>query len=296
MMQFEKPNSRLLGGWAAAFAAVLVGAGWQLATRHGARTALAPLDLALLRYTVPALLLLPLWWRCGLLPAGVSKRRLACMVLGAGLPFGLLAITGAHYAPAAHMGALMPGLAPVFTLLGAWCVAGERASRMRLLGVAFTLVGVLCVVRPSVAGMSAEVLLGDALFVCAALVWTAYTLAFRGAGIGPWQAAALINAWSAVAVLPLWWFSSGARLASAARADIALQLFAQGVLAGVLGLVVIGHAIKTVGASTTMAVGALVPTVVAVGAAWLLQEPLGALTLAGAALTTLGVVLVSATK
>ncbi|MEL6551609.1 MAG: hypothetical protein AAFQ54_15315 [Pseudomonadota bacterium] len=37
--------------------AVTVGVGWQLARRFGVTTTLAPIDLALLRYVIPALAL-----------------------------------------------------------------------------------------------------------------------------------------------------------------------------------------------------------------------------------------------
>ena len=50
----------LITGTVAAIAAALLGVGWQLLTRHGVTTTLGPLDLAWLRYGVPALVLLPL--------------------------------------------------------------------------------------------------------------------------------------------------------------------------------------------------------------------------------------------
>ncbi|MEO5671000.1 MAG: hypothetical protein ABIR26_09955, partial [Ramlibacter sp.] len=62
-MNIDRLGKPALRGWAAALLMVLIGAGWQLATRAGARAALAPVDLALLRYAIPALLLAPVWWR-----------------------------------------------------------------------------------------------------------------------------------------------------------------------------------------------------------------------------------------
>ncbi len=69
-------------GVLAALASVGIGVGWQVATRLGATTTLAPIDLALLRYGIPALVLSPLWWRSGLKPVGVSWRLLILMLLG----------------------------------------------------------------------------------------------------------------------------------------------------------------------------------------------------------------------
>jgi drug/metabolite transporter (DMT)-like permease len=130
-------SSLPLAGVACALAAALLGAGWQLATRHGVTTTLGPWDLACLRYGVPALVLLPLWLRTGLKPRGMGGLALALLVAGGGLPFGLLVVGGAQYAPAAHLGVFMAGTMPLFTALLAWIVDREpvasawRGSRQR---------------------------------------------------------------------------------------------------------------------------------------------------------------------
>ena len=99
-------------GVAAAFATVLIGAGWQVATRLGTTTSLQPVDLALMRYCVPAILLAPVWWRVRPVPSGIDRRVLIAMLVGGGLPFGLLGMAGSQFAPVAHMGALLPGSMP----------------------------------------------------------------------------------------------------------------------------------------------------------------------------------------
>ena len=53
-------NSNTLLGLLAGLAAALIGAGWQLASRYGVTTTLGPMELAALRYLVPALVLMPL--------------------------------------------------------------------------------------------------------------------------------------------------------------------------------------------------------------------------------------------
>ncbi|WP_436293988.1 hypothetical protein [Variovorax sp. LjRoot178] len=91
--------SRLAAGMLAGVAAALVGGVWQVVTRQSTTTTIAPPDLAILRYGIAALVLLPLLLRTGLLPRGVPRRLLAGMVIGAGLPFGLIAMTGTMFAP-----------------------------------------------------------------------------------------------------------------------------------------------------------------------------------------------------
>ena len=248
------PPARVWLAWLAAWAAVAIGAGWQLATRDGARSSLAPLDLALLRYTVPALLLAPVWWRHGLLPGpDLSVVRFTLIVAGAGLPFGLLAMVGASYAPAAHMGALIPGLSPLLTLLGASLLGLGAMTRLtttttvtttttltstRAVGPGVTLCGVLLVVFPvlMVSTVNTQsLILGDGLFVAAAVMWTAYTLAFRGSRLQPLQAVSVISAYSALMVVPLWLMAcvkGDTRLLQTPAEEVALQFLMQGGFGG----------------------------------------------------------------
>ena len=96
-------------GALATLAAALIGSGWQIVSRHGVTTSLGPLELAVLRYAVPALLLAPLWCRRSGWPPSVSVARLVLLVLCGGLPFGLVVLAGVQWAPAAHMGIFMAG-------------------------------------------------------------------------------------------------------------------------------------------------------------------------------------------
>jgi hypothetical protein len=74
----EAATARLpVAGVFAALAAVVIGAGWHVATRLGVTTSLHPVDLALLRYGVPALIMLPVLLKTGLLPKGAPRGWLA---------------------------------------------------------------------------------------------------------------------------------------------------------------------------------------------------------------------------
>ena len=108
-------NKNTLLGILAAMAASVIGSAWQIASRHAVTTTLAPLDLAFLRYCIPTLMLLPLVIRTGLFPANLSRLKLLFLVAGGGLPFVFVGLTGARFAPVAHMGILLAAVMPVFT-------------------------------------------------------------------------------------------------------------------------------------------------------------------------------------
>jgi drug/metabolite transporter (DMT)-like permease len=283
-----------LVGLLAGCASALVGAGWQIMTRQSAMSAIAPLDLAMLRYWIPALVLAPLAWRQGLRPAGLPWPLLLVLVVGGGLPFGLLAMTGAKFAPAAHMGVLVPGAAPLLAAGIAWLLSRETPSRGRAAGLACMGLSVVVLgARAWADDGAAGTWRGDALFLVAAFVWAAFTLALRRSGLGPLHAAALINTWSALLLLP-WFAVHGApTIASLPWPELAIHALWQGVLAGLLGFLMFAVAVARLGPGQAAAVGALVPMVSAVGGWWWLGEQLSAAEWLAAAGVTLGVLLAS---
>lgn len=268
-------NPRLAAGLLAGIASALIGAAWQVATRHATTTTLAPADLALLRYVIPSLVLLPLLLRTGLLPRAVPRRLLAGMVLGAGLPFGLVAMSGTLFAPSAHMGVLMAGASPLFTALLAWVLWRERPDRWRALGLACMALGVALLGSHAIAGMgSGNAWRGDLLFLLAAALWAGFTLCFRRSGLTAWQGAALVNAWSALLLVPWLSWRGGLQLLDAPLHDLLWQVLWQGLVAGLLGLWVVSAAIERLGAARAASFGALVPALSALGGWWWLGEAL----------------------
>ncbi|MEJ1933497.1 EamA family transporter [Nostoc sp. NIES-2111] len=123
--------------------AALIGGGWQVATRRATTGAIAPADLVLLRYGVPTLLWLPVTLRCGLLPKALPWPTLALLVFGAGAPFGLVAISGTLFAPAARMCVLLAGASPLFAAVLAWALWRDRPDAARALGLALVLTGIM---------------------------------------------------------------------------------------------------------------------------------------------------------
>jgi drug/metabolite transporter (DMT)-like permease len=285
-------HSSTLIGIAAALAAALLGSAWQLLTRHGVTTTLGPIDIALLRYGIPALVLLPVLRRVGLRPRSVSWLRLACLVAGGGLPFGLLVLAGAQFAPAAHMGIFMAGTTPVFAALAGLLLLGERVQGARWVGFAIIASGVAWL-GLSQFSMESSAWRGDLLFVLASLVWAGYTIAFRGSGLSPFEGAAIINAWSLLALLFLLPWTGLPHLMTAPWQDVAVQALGQGVLAGLLGLPAYMVAVKHLGSTRAALSSALVPPLTALGAGLLLREPTGVAVWGASLVVACGVALAS---
>jgi len=93
-------------------AAVGIWSGWIVVARLGLQTSLTPWDIAALRFSVAGLLLLPYVLVKGLALERLGWIGLVAIVLGGGAPV-LLANAGLLFAPAAHAGALFPGVMPL---------------------------------------------------------------------------------------------------------------------------------------------------------------------------------------
>ena len=282
------PVTRSLGPLAA-LSVVLIWASWLISTRHSVGGTLTPLDLSLLRYGLPAIVLAPFWLKIGLWPKGVSKPLLAAMVVGSGAPFFQVAAYGMQSTPASAAGVLLPGTMPLATALIGIAFFGERPDRMRKLGMVAILCGGLMLLIDGLGDGG----LGWRSFVIlpfGATLWAIYTHAFRQSGLSPFAGGGLIAAWSTIlnlAALPF----VGSGFAETALPELGLQLVTQGLLSGLAATLLYGIAVRALGGTQAAAYTAITPVAAAIGGAYLPGEGLGVLTMTAAVLTGLGVLL-----
>ncbi|MBN9886676.1 DMT family transporter [Pelagibaca abyssi] len=272
-------------------------AGWMAITRIGVTTTLDAWDIAALRFGFAGLVLLPVVWHRGWALERLGWRRLLLLVAGAGAPYALIAAQGLRFAPAAHAGALIPGVMPLFVAALAAVFLGEQFTVARRFGLTFIFAGLLTIVGASlIEGLTAGGLArsgGHALFLAAAFLWACFTATMRWGGIAPLHATALVSVGSMIGYVPFYLLIAGDRLIEAPLADIATQAIYQGLLATVVSLTLFGRAVAILGASSGAAFGALVPAMAALLAIPMLGELPSASDWAGIAAITLGVYLAS---
>src|SRR5262249_47507668 len=106
-------------------AAVCIWASFIVVSRLGVRTSLTPWDVAAIRFTVAGVLLLPHLARKGLAVDRLGWVGVIAIVTGCGAPMVLLVNAGLLFAPAAHGGALFPGVMPLMVAILAAMILRE---------------------------------------------------------------------------------------------------------------------------------------------------------------------------
>src|SRR6201995_1852202 len=263
--------AQYLRGAAFGLAAVSIWAGWIVVARLGLRSSLTPWDIAALRFGLAGMLLLPLVITRGLAIDRLGWIGIAAIVLGGAAPV-FLANTGLLFAPAAHAGALFPGVMPLMAALFAWIVLGEGVTRAKILGFALILSGVFAITLGSGGELGSSQNLGHALFLCAGLAWAFYTVALRRARLDGLHAAAISAVGSALLYLPVYAVLPATAIGHAPWFDILLQAFVQGILTAIISLMLYGKAVGILGASSGAAFAALCPAMTALMAIPVLGE------------------------
>ena len=262
---------RLIGA-VAALTSVLIWSGWIVFTRHGVTTDVPAVTLGLLRYAIPTLVMLPLLLRSGAAYRKAGWVKCAIMVCGSGAPFFLICSLGMTFAPAAHIGVMLPGVMPMFVALFAVLLFGERFGGARLAGYGLVLAGVLGLGGANLLEAGAGDWRGHVLLLLSAASWACFTLAFKRSGLTAWQAAALINAVSIVIMVAIDLTQDGPNLWDLPWQIVAMQGFAQGILSGLLALAAYSYAVTVLGASKASAFVSLTPALTALIAALSLGE------------------------
>jgi len=288
----DPSGSAALMGVLAALATVTMWGAWVVATRFGVAGTLTPVEVALLRVGPPGIVLLPIFLRLWPEVRRIGWGRTLVIMVGAGAPFLLVVGTGMRFAPAADAGALLPGTMPLWVSLFAAAFFAERFTPSRLLGLAMIVFGGVCVGGYSLLAGEPGEWRGHLLFLTGASMWACYTLALRFSGLGPWQAAALVNCGSFLILLPLALIFGDLRF-NASAGELAGQLVAQGLFSGLLAMASYGYSVRALGAARASAFSALTPVIAALLAIPLLGEIPDALTWIGIAAVVSGVALAS---
>jgi drug/metabolite transporter (DMT)-like permease len=274
-------------------AAVSIWAGFIVVARLGIRTNLTPWDIAAIRFAVSGSLLLPYVIRNGLALERLGWTGLAAVVAGCGAPMVLLANAGLLFAPAAHAGALFPGVTPLMVAILAAAILGEAFTSQKRIGCTLIVMGGIGIVWGAGGTIGTTQNIGHLLFLSAGLAWACYTVAMRRARLDGLHAAALAAVTSLAFYLPIYAYFAGTSIFKVPLSDIALQAIVQGFLTGIVALLLYGRMVSILGATSGAAFLALTPAMTALMGIPILGELPSAIDWTAIALISVGVYVVS---
>jgi drug/metabolite transporter (DMT)-like permease len=270
---------------------------------------LKPLDIAFCRIVGASLVLLPWgaylvrqdraggvtdasWLGLSPLPA----RTTVSVGLFGGLLYAMLSYSGFAFAPAMHASVLMPGSLPLWTALLAWWLLGDRITPMRAMGLGLILLGDLLVGSLSLlhAFDGGQVWMGDVLFMSAAMCWATYSVLARHHGLDAVRATIALTTFACVTYLPTYTVLvlTGvlpSQVFNAPWGSLLFQAAFQGGGSVVISGITFTQMIRHFGPVRSTMITALVPGLSALGAVWLLAEPMRWNLAAGLTLVTAGI-------
>ena len=264
------------------------------ATRIAATQGVAPIDVAFLRYAVPALLLIPVW-----LP---TLRKLAAApgwsllaMLGWGAPFLWLVTASLETANVIYLATIVPCTMPIFALVAERVFFNFRPGKSHLAGFSLIACAALIVIFRALTGSGGIDGYSLLLMLLAAMGWACYVVSFKHTGLSAAQGAAWVCTASSgmIIAIKLAMGDVGAAFLPMTQQQILFNVFAQGFLSGFVAVILYTIAIARLGAPRAASFSVLMPVTGALFAwAWLGEQPLGGDWLA-LVLGTLGVAVVN---
>ncbi|NVC61550.1 DMT family transporter [Vibrio sp. 05-20-BW147] len=258
----------MLQGYLAIGTTLLLWSGFFLSLKGGANSLLQPADIALCRFLIPALLLLPMLMKSHSEVNAVPLRYWLGMFVGSGLPYLLVASSAMHYVPVSHGSALVPGTLPLFVTSIAVILFKQPLSTHRIAGLALVLVGIALFVVPNLgsSGNSTETQ-GHLLFLLGSLMWAVFTICARVANLNPLLTSATIALASLVTLviaIGFGWLPSYLAVTPISNwptNDLIGHLLTQGLGAGLIAAFSYLYAVKTLGAERSAAFGSATPVI-----------------------------------
>ncbi len=278
-------------GYLAIYGVVIIWAGFALTLRAIGTSPLAPADVALMRFSIPAIGLLPF------LPSRLARMkklgfRDALMVLFGGVPFFFIATEGARTTCAAHVGALIAGTAPLAVGIVSYFLERKCIPRRQWFPLALIVTGAIGIIAAHGTRVTADTWRGVGFLLMASILWGTYTIGLRRSGLDAVGNALLLAIGSFIALLAM--ILTGvapSHLGSFTFHQALPFILIQGLGVGLLATLGYALAITRLGTAKSATIGSLAPALASLLAIPVLGEPLGLGTAASILVITTGVIL-----
>jgi drug/metabolite transporter (DMT)-like permease len=286
-------SSRFVLGALCAVVTITIWAGWLVVMRVGMANNLSVVDLIALRFAVAGIIMVPVVMRRGWALDRLGWTGFAAITIGGGAAYTLTVGAGLAFAPVSQASAFTQGVLPLTTAAMAVIVLKEKLTAWRKFGIALIIAGAVMIAGLGLGDFGGRESIGQAIFLSATLLWAAYTVALRKARLDGLHATAIACVASLIVYIPVYLALFGPRVLAAPWYELVWQGLYQGLLTGVVSLVLFGRAVALLGASGAGAFIALGPVIATLLAIPILNEWPTAADWIGIAVISVGVYLAS---
>lgn len=283
--------SPLMKGYMAMSIVLFIWSGFALSIRAISSSPLTPADVALFRFIVPSVILLPF------IPVRIKAIRrtpikgLLFVMLG-GVPFFFLASFGAKATPAAYVGTILAGTPPFFIAILSWCIWGQRISKTRFFALILILTGVLTMLAEYFGHLPDEIATGVLFLLCGSFTWALYTIALKRIKLDAISVTFVISVFSFLLTLLLVLTGMVTSNLGTFTLEQALPFIViQGFCVGLLATIFYTYAVSQLGSAQASTIGSLSPGLTALLAIPIFGESLTMIIMFGVILTISGVAL-----
>lgn len=287
-------------GYAAIFITILLWSGFFLSLKGGAISSLQSDDIALARFLLPALVLLPSVLRHIGKVRSIPNKYLLGIVIGCGLPYLLVASSAMQYVPVSHGSALIPGTLPLFVSTIAVICYQQPLSRHRMIGLLSVLFGIATFLISNANSHYDEgQFQGHLLLLLGCFMWAVFTISARVANLGAYVTAgftAIISLIILVVAVGLGWLESHLVKVPISQwpwQEMMNHIMLQGLGAGIIASFTFLYAVRTIGAEASAAFGSLTPVVATLLAIPIFDEHPDTITWCALILVTCGSIVAS---
>ncbi len=280
----------MMKGYVVIALVLFIWSGFALSLRMIGASSLTPADVALIRFFVPCIVLIP-WLRGHVRSIRSLKISDAALILLGGVPFFFLASFGAKLAPAAYVGTVLAGTPPFFVAIISFFLFRQQLSRYRLISLMLIIIGIVMMVIGNTHVIPHEILHGVMVLLGASFLWAIYTIGLKRAGINPIAITFFISICSLFIMLIC--ISTG--FVSSHLGAFSIQqalpfILIQGIGAGLLSTIGYSYVVGKFGATKSSIICSLSPGLTAMLAVPVLGESLSISILVGIFMTIAGVI------
>ena len=291
MVNSLKKNQKIIAS-AGALLITFIWSGWIILSRSGVQSNLTPEDLTIVRYGTASLVALPFSLRYNWRKLTLWKA--VIVALGCGFPYTMFSFYGLMSVKAANAGVIVNGLLPVFGVVLAYFVLGERSSKMRVFAVILILLANLIMMGGAPQDLTSH-LYGWAMLLGASLVFSSYMFLGKRWSFTTQDVLAFLPIINFAIFLP-WWLMTDSGIQNTPLSELLLQASYQGVLVSVVALLLTFYAIQYIGAMSLSVFFSFVPFITSILAWLILEERLATHEMVGIGLCSVGLMLYALKK